>query len=110
MSDEQKKPSVYDGVKVLMPEQLKGKRVSMTITAFDPVKIQCTNGDKAEGFSVRFKEYPKPLEFQSKTARKQLTAVFGTEDYREYVGKKVCVFTHETKVGMSWRFAAVEVK
>ena len=102
------KPSIYDGLPVVMPCQLLGKRVKGTIERVETSTIKCSNGDEKQGFRIHFAGWPKPLEFVSKTGRKQLAKACGGDDYTQYAGKLVYVTAVETKVGESWRFAAVE--
>ena len=104
----EKAPSVYDGLPCLMAEQLGQRKVRLTITGFKPCEIVGENGRKAQGFEIEFKETPKLVRFACKTSRKQLNGIFGTEDYRQYIGKAVVLYAAQTGRGLGIRFAAVE--
>ena len=112
MSDEQttkqKAASIFDGLPCLMAEQLGDKKVKLTITRFEPCEIVGENGRKAQGFEIAFKETPKLVRFACKTSRKQLNGIFGTEDYTQYIGKRVALYAAQTGRGPGIRFAAIE--
>ena len=106
MSD--KAPSIFDGAKYIYAEQLKGKKVAVTFKTIEQKTIVGENGREDEGFEVSFVETPKKYAFTCATNRKALAGIFGTEDYREYIGKKVCIFPAKSGRGLAIRFAAVE--
>lgn len=107
MSD-QKTVSIYDGLPCIMAEQLGDKKVKLTITGFKPCEIVGDSGRKAQGFEVAFKETPKLVRFACKACRRQLNQIFGTENYADYVGKRVTIYAAQTNRGPGIRFAACE--
>jgi hypothetical protein len=109
MSEEakQKAPSVFDGCKYIMAEQIKGKKVGrLTIKSFVPCVITGESGRTANGFEVGFAETEKLVCFACKDNRKRLVTIFGTEDYRQYIGKAVGLTTTPTGKGEGVRFIA----
>ena len=99
-----KAPSIFDGCKYLYAEQLKGKRATMTIKAIEPMTIVGDGGREDEGFEVAFAETPKLYAFSCTTNRRMLSAIFGTEDYRAYVGKKIDLYAAKVGKGQGIRF------
>jgi len=86
--------SIYDGLPYMYAEQLKGKRVTLTIKSMKGgVKFFCpqSKGNNV-GFDVAFEETPKLLGITGATVRRQLFAATGTEDPAEMVGKKIVVY------------------
>ena len=86
--------SIYDGLPHLYAEQLKGKRVTLTI---EKVKSgaefhnQQTN-EKTIGFEVVFKETEKMLGITGSTVRRQLFLATGTDDPEAMAGKKITLY------------------
>lgn len=103
-----KAPSVFDGCKYLYAEQLKGKAVDLTIKEFQPTEIVGDGGRTDQGFTVSFAETPKKYAFSCTTNRRALAAMFGTEDYRQYVGKRVRLFPAKSGKGLAIRFASAD--
>lgn len=104
----EKAPSIFDGCKYLYAEQLRGRKVTLTIKTIQPVKIVGENGREDQGFEIAFKETPKMYAFSNKVNRKTLAELYGTEDYREYVGKRVGLFAGKSSKGAAIRFCEPE--
>jgi len=91
--------SVFDGCRYLYAEQLKGKRVLLTIKAVNPQTIVGDNGRTDQGFEVSFVETPKLYAFSCVTNRRALVSIFGTEDYRQYAGRKIVLYPGKSSKG-----------
>jgi len=86
--------SIYQGIPYLYAEQLKGKRVTLTIKG---VKYGATFHDpnsheEKTGFDVAFEETDKLLGITGVTVRRQLYLATGTEDITEMAGKKIVLY------------------
>lgn len=104
----EKSVSIFDGCKYLYAEQLKGKRWNLTIKDILPITITGDLGREDQGFEMSFAETPKKYAFSCTTNRKALAGIFGTEDYRQYVGKKIALYAGKSGRGAAIRLAAVE--
>jgi len=86
------KASIFDGLRYLYAEQLKGKRVTLTIKAVAPQEIIGDGGRKSQGHVISFDETPKLLIVSGATIKRQLALSTGTEDPELMVGKKVTLY------------------
>ncbi len=89
MSD---KKSIYDGARYLYAEQLKGKRVNLTIKAVASEKIVGDGGRKSDGFALSFVETDKLLVISGMTIRRQLAMACDTDDPDAMAGKKIVLY------------------
>ena len=90
--------SIYDGVKYLYAEQLKGKEVTLTIKSIKGgVEFCDTRGAKNIGFDLTFEGTDKVLGVTGVTVRRQLFMATGTEKPSEMVGKKITLYPVESK-------------
>lgn len=90
MSKETK--SIFDGMSYLYAEQLKGRRVTLTIKEVVAQEIIGDGGRKSMGFAVGFAETPKKLVVSGATVRRQIALACGTDDPGEMVGKQVTLY------------------
>lgn len=88
---EQKK-SIFDGMEYLYAEQLKGKRVTLTIKGAQQQEIIGDGGRKSTGYTVSFVETKKKLVVSGATVRRQLAMACQTEDPDEFAGKKITLY------------------
>lgn len=104
--------SIYDGTKYLYAEQLKGKRVPLTIKAVTGgVEFDDGRGKKSQGFDVAFTETEKVLGVTGITVRRQLAMACGTDDPAGMVGKKVVLYpvkSAKSATGQAIRVAVPE--
>ena len=85
--------SIYDGVKYMYAEQLKGKAVVLTIKSVTGGVDFCDNmGKKSKGFDVAFDGTAKLLGITGVTVRRQLCMATGTEKPSEMAGKRITLF------------------
>jgi hypothetical protein len=105
------KTSIFDGCKYVYAENLKGKKVKLTIKSVSGgVEFIDPSGRKAIGFDVSFTETDKVLGIASVTVRRQLASVTGTDTPSEMVGKQIVLYTVDSKKstsGKAIRIAAV---
>ena len=104
--------SIYDGLDHLYAEQLKGKRVTLTIKSVKGgVEFFCAQSNKNnKGFDIAFEETPKLLGVTGATVRRQLFVATGTETPSEMVGKKIILYPETSKrsaTGLAIRVAKV---
>lgn len=102
--------SIFDGCKYLYAEQLKDRRVTLTIKSVNEITIVGDGGRKDKGYELEFVETPKRFAFSSMTVRRQLAMTLG-EDYENYPGKKVVLFAvkqAKSLSGKAIRIAAVD--
>lgn len=92
--------SIFDGCKYLYAEQLKGKRVTLTIKSVTQCELVGDGGRKSMGFEIAFAETPKLFAFSGATVRRQLAGILG-EDIAAYAGKKVVLYPAESKRSVS---------
>lgn len=104
--------SIYDGTKYLYAEQLKGKRVTLTIKAVTGgVEFDDGRGKKTQGFDISFAETEKILGITGITVRRQLAMACGTDDPAGMVGKKVVLYpvkSAKSATGQAIRIAVPE--
>ena len=86
------KASIFDGMKYLYAEQLKGKRVELTIKAVKPEKVIGDGGRESKGFAMSFNETDKVLIVTGATVRRQLAMACGTEEPDAMVGKRITIY------------------
>ena len=85
--------SIYDGVPYIYAEQLKGKRVTLTIKSVEGGAEFCDNtGRKSQGFNVHFVETPRIFGVVGVTVRRQMFMATGTEDPAAMGGKKIVLY------------------
>ena len=104
--------SIYDGAKYLYAEQLKNKRVTMTIkTVTGGVEFVDTRGGKATGFDIGFTETDKILGVTGITVRRQIFMATGTDDPAAMIGKKLTIYpvkSAKSATGLAIRIALPE--
>lgn len=86
------KKSIFDGARYLYAEQLKGKRVTLTIKSVTGEKIIGDGGRKSDGFALSFNETEKQLVISGMTIRRQLAMATETDDPDAMVGKKIVLY------------------
>jgi hypothetical protein len=84
--------SIYDGLKYLYAEQLKNKRVKLTIKAIRTETVVGDGGRKTEGHVLSFEETPKELVVTGSTIKRQLAIATQTDDVEEMVGKTITIY------------------
>ena len=90
MSD---KTSIYDGLKYLYAEQLKGKEVTLTIKAINlGVEFVDVRGGKAIGFDMHFVETDKVLGCTGSTIRRQIATATGEDEPTKLIGKQITLY------------------
>jgi len=90
--------SIYDGLKYLYAEQLKGKEVTLTIKAINGgIEFVDNRGGKSIGHDIMFAETEKILGVTGVTVKRQLAQATGTEKPEEMVGKKITLYPVESK-------------
>lgn len=109
MSNEKK--SIYDGLKYLYAEQLKGRRVTLTIKSIAPETIIGDGGRKTQGHVVAFDETDKLLVVSGSTIKRQLVMAIGTDDTDQAPGKKITLYpvaSPKSVTGQAIRIAVPE--
>ena len=90
--------SIYDGLKYLYAEQLKGKQATVTIKAITGgVEFTDNRGGKSIGHDITFVETDKVLGVTGVTVKRQLAQATGTDNPAEMVGKKITLYPVESK-------------
>ena len=84
--------SIFDGAEYLYAEQLKGKRVALTIKAVTPKEITGDGGRKSLGFEIAFEKATKKFAFAGITVRRQLALACGTDDPAQMIGKTITLY------------------
>ena len=104
--------SIYDGTRYLYAEQLKGKRVNLTIKAVTGgVEFCDTRGAKSLGFDITFAETDKVFGMTGITVRRQLFMATGTDDPEKMAGKKITLYpvkSAKSATGQAIRIAVPE--
>ena len=103
--------SIYDGVPYIYAEQLKGKRVTLTIKQVEGGAEFFNNGKTSIGFNVHFNETERYLGIVGITVRRQLYMATGEEDPAKMVGKKIVLYPIDSKkspTGKAIRIAKAE--
>jgi hypothetical protein len=107
-----KTASIYDGTKYLYAEQLKGKRVTLTIQAVvGGIEFCDARGQKSRGFDVTFKETDKVFGMTGITVRRQLFMATGTDDPDQMAGKTITLYpiqSAKSATGQAIRVAVPE--
>lgn len=85
--------SIFDGVKYLYAESLKGREVTLTIKSVTGgVEFTDNNGKKNRGFDIAFEKTDKVLGVCGVTVRRQLASACGTDDVTQWAGKQITLF------------------
>ena len=84
--------SIYDGTKYMYAEQLKGKRVTLTIKKIVGGIEFYSQAGIQKGFDVFFEKTDKILGVTGVTVRRQLFMATGTEETDEMKGKEITVY------------------
>ena len=84
--------SIFDGMEYLYAEQLKGRRVNLTIKGVESREIIGDGGRKSQGWVLSFEETPKKLVVTGATVRRQLAMACGDENPDTYAGKKITLY------------------
>ena len=84
--------SIYDGLKYLYAEQLKGKRVTLKIKSVVAESIIGDGGRASDGHVLAFEKTPKLLVVTGATVKRQLAMACGTENPDEMIGKEVTLY------------------
>jgi hypothetical protein len=104
--------SIYDGLKYVYAECLKGKRVTVTIKSVTGgAEFVDPQGRKTVGFDVAFNETPKLLGITGVTVRRQLFVATGTESPAEMAGKRITLYpvkSAKSATGEAIRIAKAE--
>lgn len=87
-----KTKSIFDGLQYLYSEQLKGKRVTLTIKGCEEQEVIGDGGRKTMGFAISFEETPKKFVVTGATVRRQLAMACNSENPDEFVGKKITLY------------------
>ena len=103
------KKSIFDGMEYLYAEQLKGKRVTLTIKSVESKEIIGDGGRKNNGFVFAFKETPKKLVVTGATVRRQLAMACGSENPDEYVGKQITIYPQPSSRSISGQAIRVAI-
>lgn len=105
------KASIYDGLRYIYAEQLKGKRVTLTIKAVTGAEFCDTRGMKSKGFDLAFNETDKVFGIVGSTVRRQVYMATGTEDPAAMIGKKITLYpikSAKSATGVAIRVAVPE--
>jgi len=103
--------SIYDGLDYLYAEQLRGKRVTLTIKGVDMGQEFIHEGRKSLGFNIRFEESDKLLGVTGVTVRRQLFMATGTDDPGAMAGKRITLYpvkSTRSATGQAIRIAVPE--
>lgn len=95
------KASIYDGLRYLYAEQLKGRDCQLTIASVAPEKIVGDGGRKTDGHVIGFAETPKLLVVSGSTIKRQLAMACGTDDPGAMVGKRVVLYPVKSAKSMT---------
>jgi hypothetical protein len=105
------KKSIYDGLRYMYAEQLKGRRVTLTIKSVEVEKIIGDGGRKSDGHVLGFAETPKLLVVSGSTIKRQLAMATETDDPDAMIGKKVVLYpvtSNKSISGLAIRIAVPE--
>lgn len=106
-----KQASIYDGLPYLYAEQLRNKRVNLTIKAVTMGVEFVHEGRKSTGFDISFEESDKILGVTGSTVRRQLFMATGTDDPAKMAGAKVTLYpvkSTRSATGQAIRIAVPE--
>lgn len=84
--------SIFDGMEYLYAEQLKNRRVTVTIKTCTQQEIVGDGGRKSVGYVLAFDETPKKLVITGATVRRQLAMACASENPDEFAGKKITLY------------------
>lgn len=101
--------SIFDGLQYLYAEQLKGKRVTLTVKSVEKKEITGDGGRKNLGYEIAFDETPKKFVVTGATVRRQLALACGTENPDEFVGKRITLYPVESKRSISGQAIRVAI-
>ena len=101
--------SIYDGLKFLYAEQLKGKRVTLTIKAIRQETVIGDGGRKNEGHILTFEETPKELVVTGSTIKRQLAIATQTENTEKMIGQKVTLYPVKSNKSISGQAIRVAI-
>ena len=108
----EKTASIYDGVPYIYAEQLKNKRVTVTIKKVTMGKeFVDQRGAKSSGFDIAFEETDKVFGVVGITVRRQLFMATGTDDPTAMIGKKITLYpvkSAKSATGQAIRIAVPE--
>jgi hypothetical protein len=102
--------SIYDGIKYLYAENLKGKRVTLTIKKVVGDIDFFSQAGKNKGFDIHFNETDKVLGVTGVTVRRQLGVATGTDQFSQMVGKKITLYPVKSKKSATGEAIRIEVK
>ena len=105
----EKKKSMYDGLRYLYAEQLKGKKVTLTIKAVEEEAIVGDGGRRSTGHVISFAETDKLFVVGGATVKRQIVMACGTDDPAGMVGKKITLYPVESKKSVSGQAIRVAV-
>lgn len=103
------KKSIFDGMEYLYAEQLKNKRVTLTIKGAEMRDIVGDGGRKSKGYVISFNETAKKLAVSGATVRRQLAIACQTENPDEFVGKRIVLYPVESTRSVSGQAIRVAV-
>jgi hypothetical protein len=109
---EKKPESIYDNLDYLYAENLKGKRVTLTVKKVtNGAKFFCPQSNSTNiGYDVTFEETTKKLGLTGTTIIRQLGIAAGTDDPNEMGGKQIILFpmkSQKSATGFAIRIAKV---
>ena len=84
--------SIFDGIDCLYAEQLKGKRVTLTIKLVEQREVVGDNGRKEMGQAISFNETKKKFITTGKTVLRQLALATSTDNPDDMVGKQIVLY------------------
>lgn len=88
-----KAASIYDGLKYLYAEQLKGKEVTLTIKRVDAgVEFCDPRGAKSVGHDIWFEETERALGVTGATVKRQIATATGEDNPDKLIGKKITLY------------------
>jgi hypothetical protein len=96
--------SIFQGVKYIYAENLKGKAVSLVISrVVGGIEFTDGTGRKNRGFDIHFAKTDKVLGVCGITVRRQLAATCGTDDTAQWVGKTITLYpVKSAKAATGW--------
>jgi len=105
--------SIYDGLKYLYAEQLKGKRVKLKIKGVRTETVIGDGGRSNEGHVLSFDGTEKLLVVTGATVKRQLAIALGTDEIEKMVGREIVLYpvkSAKSISGLAIRVAAPEDK
>jgi hypothetical protein len=89
--------NIYDGLRYVYAEQLKNKRVTLTIKGVEQEEVIGDGGRKTMGHVLSFEESPRLLVVTGSTIKRQLAMSTQTDKTEEMIGKKITLYPVESK-------------